>query len=261
VSAANGPVFGIDLSGPANTRDTAVACFERGRGRLVLRESLLGADDREIHHLVARYAGDTEVEVVVGIDAPLGGARRAAPSPVRFRLLEHGGEMNLEPIGTVRSPVSRTDLDENWGAVVSEIHLVEPLAAGLQGLDQFSHLIVVFLMDHTFDRGKDLVRRPRGRADMPECGIFAQRAKHRPNPIGVTPVRLLGTAGNVVTVRGLDAIDGTPVLDLKPYFPVFDQVPEAVVPEWVDRLMVGYFTPPTDRPADPATRPRPRSRP
>ena len=78
----------------------------------------------------------------------------------------------------------------------------------------------------------------------------------------MTPVRLLGVAGNVVTVRGLDAIDGTPVLDLKPYFPVFDQVPDAVVPEWVDRLMVGYFTPPTDPPANrPATGARPRSRP
>ena len=76
---------------------------------------------------------------------------------------------------------------------------------------------------------------------MPELGIFAQRAKHRPNPIGVTAVRLLGVDGNVLRVRGLDAIDGTPVLDIKPYFPRFDAPGDACVPEWVERLMAEYF--------------------
>jgi tRNA (Thr-GGU) A37 N-methylase len=76
---------------------------------------------------------------------------------------------------------------------------------------------------------------------MPEIGIFAQRAKHRPNPIGLTAVRLLSVAGNVLTVRGLDAIDGSPVLDIKPYFPAFDRVDDANAPEWVGRLMEGYF--------------------
>ena len=87
----------------------------------------------------------------------------------------------------------------------------------------------------------DLVRRPQGRSDMPESGIFAQRAKHRPNPIGVTAVELVSVHGNVVTVKGLDAIDGTPVLDIKPYFPVYDRVEKAFVPEGVHRLMIGYF--------------------
>ncbi|MDD5082968.1 MAG: TrmO family methyltransferase, partial [Dehalococcoidales bacterium] len=77
--------------------------------------------------------------------------------------------------------------------------------------------------------------------DMPEVGIFAQRAKHRPNPIGVSAVKLISVRGNVLTVRGLDAIDGTPVLDIKPYFPSFDRVEEPSVPEWVGRLMVDYF--------------------
>jgi tRNA-Thr(GGU) m(6)t(6)A37 methyltransferase TsaA len=149
--------------------------------------------------------------------------------------------MNFKPIGVVKS-TSTEPVDENWGHVVSEIHLAEALAQGLRGLEQFSHLIVVFWMHQaTFNLSTDLVRRPRGRADMPELGIFAQRAKHRPNPIGVTAVELVGTAGNVLKVKGLDAIDGTPVLDLKPYVPVFDRMDKAIVPEWMDRLMEGYF--------------------
>ncbi len=76
---------------------------------------------------------------------------------------------------------------------------------------------------------------------MPEVGRLAQRARHRPNPIGVTVVEVVTVAEDRVTVRGLDAIDGTPVLEIKPYYPAFDQRPDARVPEWVDRLMAGYF--------------------
>lgn len=149
--------------------------------------------------------------------------------------------LSLEPIGTVRSPIS-AGVDENWGDVIAEIHVAEHLATGLQGLDQFSHVLVVFWMHQSsFDAASDLVRRPRGRADMPPVGIFAQRAKHRPNPIGITAVELVGVRGALVTVRGLDAIDGTPVLDIKPYVPAFDRVTGATVPEWIERLMQGYF--------------------
>ena len=76
---------------------------------------------------------------------------------------------------------------------------------------------------------------------MPELGIFAQRAKDRPNPLGITVVPLLAVEPDGISVRGLDAIDGTPVLDLKPYFPEFDSARDAVVPGWVERLMRGYF--------------------
>jgi len=149
--------------------------------------------------------------------------------------------MNLTPIGVVHSPIT-AGVDADWGSVVAEIHLDPALAAGLRGLDQFSHLLVIFFIHAaSFDPATDLVRRPRGRADLPEVGIFAQRAKHRPNPLGLTAVRLLGVDGPVLRVQGLDAIDGTPVLDLKPYFPAFDRVADAVTPEWVDRLMLGYF--------------------
>ena len=149
--------------------------------------------------------------------------------------------MNIEPIGTVKSPVTEAG-DEGWGGVVSEIHLQESLSAGLQGIEQFSHIIVIFFMHQsTFDLAADLVRRPRERPDMPLVGTFAQRAKHRPNPIGITTVHLIEVKGNVLKVKGLDAIDGTPVLDIKPYVPAFDSVPNARIPQWVERLMEGYF--------------------
>jgi tRNA-Thr(GGU) m(6)t(6)A37 methyltransferase TsaA len=133
-------------------------------------------------------------------------------------------------------------VDSGWGAVVSEIHVDHHLAAGFAGLESFSHVLVLFDMHRsTWTPASDLVRHPQGRSDMPCLGIFAQRAKHRPNPIGVTAVRLLGVDGAVLRVQGLDAIDGTPVLDIKPYFPEFDAPRDVHVPEWVDRLMSEYF--------------------
>ena len=120
----------------------------------------------------------------------------------------------LTPIGFVSNSIPEPR-DEGWGAVVSRIRLRPELADGLKGLGDFSHAVVVFLMDRAeFDGGSHLVRRPRDRADMPSAGIFAQRARHRPNPIGVTTVTIEGVGDGVLTVRGLDAIDGTPVLDV-----------------------------------------------
>lgn len=149
--------------------------------------------------------------------------------------------MNCTPIGTVKSPVIE-GIDEGWGSVVSEIHVNTDLVDGLLGLNAFSHVIVVYQMHKsTWSRESDLVRRPQGRADMPYIGIFAQRAKHRPNPIGVTCVRLLAVDGSIVRVRGLDAIDGTPVFDIKPHFKQFDAPADARVAEWVERLMADYF--------------------
>lgn len=149
--------------------------------------------------------------------------------------------VTLQPVATVRSPVSE-GVDEGWGDVIAEIIFHEALADGLRGIEDFSHVLVVFLMHQsTFDAATDLVRRPRALADMPETGIFAQRAKHRPNPIGITAVKLLAHDRNVLRVQGLDAIDGTPVLDVKPYVPAFDRVDSARVPEWIERLMRGYF--------------------
>lgn len=149
--------------------------------------------------------------------------------------------MNCEPIGIVKSPV-KEGVDKGWGKVISELLIDKQYANGLSGIDSFSHVIVIFEMHKSsWNPSTDLVRRPQGRADMPLIGIFAQRAKHRPNPIGITAVKLIGVQGNVLTVKGLDAIDGTPILDVKPYFPRYDRVPDSTFPEWVDRLMSAYF--------------------
>jgi tRNA-Thr(GGU) m(6)t(6)A37 methyltransferase TsaA len=85
------------------------------------------------------------------------------------------------------------------------------------------------------------MRKPRGREDMQAVGVFAQRTKYRPNPLGITAVQLLGIEGNIVKVRGLDALDGTPVLDIKPYMPPFDRMENVKMPEWVGLFMDGYF--------------------
>lgn len=147
----------------------------------------------------------------------------------------------VRPIGWVRSPIAEPR-DEGWGSIESTIVVEPELRAGLRGLAEFSHLIVItFLHGASFDPDRHLVRRPRGLAELPEVGIFAQRAKDRPNPLGVTCVPLVALAEEGVRVRGLDAIDGTPVLDIKPCFPQFDAPASARVPEWVHVLMRGYF--------------------
>jgi tRNA (adenine37-N6)-methyltransferase len=150
-------------------------------------------------------------------------------------------QITITPIGQVRNGV-REQTDEEWGEVVSRLMIQAPFSHGLKGLDQFSHAIVLTFLDKaSFDLARDIVRRPRGLSSMPEVGIFAQRAKDRPNPIGITAVQILAVGEDFVEVKGLDAIDGTPIIDIKPYYPHYDSVGQPVVPEWVDRLMQDYF--------------------
>jgi tRNA-Thr(GGU) m(6)t(6)A37 methyltransferase TsaA len=146
------------------------------------------------------------------------------------------------PIGLVRNGVRETSL-ERWAHVQSEIHLHPQYARGLQGLEAFSHVVVVFHLHESaaFDLDRELLRHPRRMEHLPAVGVFAQRTKQRPNPIGITAVELRGVSNNVVTVNALDALDGTPVLDLKPYVPVFDRVENARVPAWVEEFVKGYF--------------------
>ena len=148
--------------------------------------------------------------------------------------------VTLAVVATVRN--GRHDfLDADWGAVESRIEPHPDYLPALQGLEAFSHALVVFYMHHAPDDEVPVLRRrPRGRADMPILGVFAQRGRMRPNPIGVTPATIVAVTAEAVIVRGLDALDGTPVLDLKPYVPVFDRR-DATVPDWMDRLMLGYF--------------------
>lgn len=149
--------------------------------------------------------------------------------------------ITLAPIGTVANACS-TAVDSGWGDVESEIRLIPDYVGGLVGLEQFSHaLVLTFLHEATFDRERQLVRRPRDRDDLEPLGVFAQRSRHRPNPIGVSVVPILRVEAGVLVVRGLDAINGTPVLDIKPHVPLFDAPADPRVPAWVADLFSGYW--------------------
>ena len=146
----------------------------------------------------------------------------------------------LNPIGYVHNQVDEKK-DIAWGNDISTIILDEDFHGGLTGLSDFSHAIILCYLDKAkFIPEKHLLRRPRNRADMPLLGIFSQRTKDHPNQIGITSVEILSVSESSITVKGLDAINGTPVLDIKPYFPVFDKR-EAQTPDWVDILMEQYF--------------------
>ncbi len=147
----------------------------------------------------------------------------------------------LKPIGHVLSPAEDM-VDEKWGDVISRVLLLPEYKGALDGLQEFSHVIVVtYLHKAKYIPSDHLKRRPRGLESMPLVGIFAQRAKDRPNQIGITAVKLISVGDDYIDVQGLDAINGSPVLDIKPYFPQYDRVNNAIVPGWVSELMKGYF--------------------
>lgn len=150
--------------------------------------------------------------------------------------------LTFAAIGHVRSPRSARE-DDDWGRVDSVIELDARFSpASLVGLDEFSHAEVIFVFDR-FDEAMVTTgaRRPRGNPDWPEVGIFAQRASSRPNRLGLTSCEVLGIDGLEVRVRGLDAIDGTPVLDIKPYVREFAPRGEVRQPAWISELMAGYW--------------------
>lgn len=141
--------------------------------------------------------------------------------------------MELKPIGRVRNPV-REPAQKEWNAVFSEILIHKRLARALEGLEAFSHLIVFYGLNQS--RGYDLKVHPKGREDLPLVGLFATRSPRRPNPLAFSVCRLIRRRGTRLLVKGLDAIDGTPVLDVKPYIPARDCIKKARVPAWVRRL-------------------------
>jgi tRNA-Thr(GGU) m(6)t(6)A37 methyltransferase TsaA len=143
-------------------------------------------------------------------------------------------EIILKPIGVVQTTAVGNEVKDK--TKISRIVIRNKLAEALEGIDGFSHLFVLFWLHQVTDnQRKTLKVHPRGRRDLPLLGIFATRTLLRPNPVGLTLVELIKIEGNVLTVRGLDAFDGTPVLDIKP-FDSWDTAKTAKVPEWWIKL-------------------------
>ena len=154
-------------------------------------------------------------------------------------------EITSRPIGFVRNARREVE-DDDWGGLVSEIVIEEPLGAeALQGIEDFSHAEVIFYFDQV-DEARIVTgtRHPRNNPDWPRVGILAQRGKNRPNRLGLTTVTILKREGNVLFVTGLDAVHGTPVLDIKPVMQEFLPRGEIRQPAWATELMKNYWNTP-----------------
>ncbi len=155
-------------------------------------------------------------------------------------------KIQLQSIGTVSS--SRKELvDDHWGRVVSTICFDKDVldASATDRLEQYSHALVVFFMNQVqpekIVRGS---RHPRNDTHIPKFGILAQRGKNRPNQIGVSYAKILKVDGLSIQLEGLDAIDGTPILDIKPCMQEFLPEGEILQPEWTHQLMKHYYSTP-----------------
>ena len=151
--------------------------------------------------------------------------------------------ISLEPIATVVGGRAEPT-DDEWDKerAIIELDADRFTAEAVAGLDNFSHIEVVFHFNRVpEDKVQYGARHPRGNTDWPKLGIFAQRGKNRPNRLGVTVCRLLSVEGLRLAVSGLDAIDGTPILDIKPYMRDFAPRGEIREPSWTGELMAGYW--------------------
>jgi tRNA-Thr(GGU) m(6)t(6)A37 methyltransferase TsaA len=155
---------------------------------------------------------------------------------------DDGSEWPVRAIGFVASTRDEA-IDDDWGEIDATITLAASYGPdALIGLEEFSHLEVIFLFHLVDPDGVQTGSRvPRANPAWPEVGIFAQRAKNRPNRLGLATCELIGVNGTEIRVRGLDAIDGTPVLDIKPYLVEFAPRSEVRQPAWSHELMVDYY--------------------
>jgi tRNA (adenine37-N6)-methyltransferase len=148
----------------------------------------------------------------------------------------------MTPIGYVTSARDNVE-DDYWGGVEASITLADVIGAeALDGIEEFSHAEIIYFFDKV-DPTKIVngARHPRNNPAWPKVGIFAQRGKNRPNRIGSTIVRILRREGSTLHVSGLDAIDGTPVLDIKPVMVEFLPREPVVQPSWSRELMKVYW--------------------
>jgi len=146
----------------------------------------------------------------------------------------------VKPIGVVHNSVKDPRMGD-WESLESTIVVQDRWASALDGLEAFSHIFVIYWLHLVSEEPRETTTHvhPRGDPSIPLQGVFATRSPVRPNPIGLKVVALLERRGNVLRVRGLDAIDGTPVLDLKPYLFHYDGVPESTVADWIQKVARG----------------------
>lgn len=148
--------------------------------------------------------------------------------------VDKGGSIKIKPLGRASNSVKKPML-EGWDKVVTKIIIDKKYERGLDGIEDYSHVVVVYWMDS--EKECHLKHHPQGRKDVPYVGVFACRCPQRPNPIAISTVKLLSRQSNVLLVKGLDILDGTPIIDIKPYTPQYDLVKRAKVPSWVKRLI------------------------
>lgn len=144
------------------------------------------------------------------------------------------GAITMKPIGKARNNVKKPTLP-GWDKITTEIVVDKKYQKGLDGIEEYSHVIIVYWMDKEVEC--HLKHHPQGRADIPYVGIFACRCPQRPNRIAMSTVKLVRRDDNVLTVKGLDIVNGTPILDIKPYTSQYDKVDNAKVPHWVNKLI------------------------
>ena len=141
--------------------------------------------------------------------------------------------ITLKAIGIVRNELKQPPVRIDRWEVVSEIVIEPSLTEALDGLEEYSHITVLWWMHLLPSEEVTLKVHPMGRKEFPLKGLFALRTPNRPNRIGKATVRLLQRQGNILRVKGLEALDGSPVIDMKPYLPRYDSVTDATVPPWI----------------------------
>jgi len=147
--------------------------------------------------------------------------------------VQEWNHLSLDPIGYVKNQVQDVRF-KDWKNLESYLVIDRRYVRALDGLEEFSHILVISRLHLP---GRVLLKRhPRDRKDFPLVGIFATRSQMRPNRLGLHLVQLLEKKENELLVAGLDAVDGTPLVDIKPYIPQQDAVTTAKVPGWVHKL-------------------------
>ena len=165
---------------------------------------------------------------------------------------QQGSDMVLRQVGVVKSPLTEPSLVPEHGdlawktrvgraaegrVVVSEIWIDESLTGILDGIEEFSHILVLYWAHRVPEEGRSIIKaHPMGRKDLPLVGIFATCSPARPNPLCGIVVRLLERTGNLLRVQGLDAVDGSPVIDIKPYNPSYYPIGEVRISPWLEQI-------------------------